>query len=112
MEQTEDPASVKGIVRREVVQIVTPGTVLTGSLLNEKENNYIASVFSDEHTMGLAYCDVSTGEIYSTDISGAGRYENLLNELVKIDAREDNFRRSNSTGAGCGKHQTGGKGVF
>lgn len=87
-EQTEDPASVKGIVRREVVQIVTPGTVLTGSLLNEKENNYIASVFSDEHTVGLAYCDVSTGEIYSTDISGVGRYENLLNELVKIDARE------------------------
>lgn len=87
-EQTEDPAAVKGIVKREVVQIVTPGTVISSSMLKEKENNYIASIYADESSIGLAYCDVSTGEICATDIKGTGRRENLVNELVKISARE------------------------
>lgn len=87
-EQTEDPASVKGIVKREVIQIVTPGTVLSSTMLNEKENNYIASIYEDQHSIGLAYCDVSTGEICLTSISGAGSLENLVNELVKINASE------------------------
>ncbi len=87
-EQTEDPAAVKGIVKREVVQIVTPGTVVSSSMLKEKENNYIASVYADDYSVGLSYCDVSTGEICLTEIKGIGIKENLLNELVKIDARE------------------------
>lgn len=87
-EQTEDPAASKGIVRREVIQIVTPGTVLSSSMLRENENNYIASVFAGEDTLGLSYCDVSTGEIYLTSISGAGIKENFVNELVRINASE------------------------
>lgn len=87
-EQTEDPAAVKGIVKREVVQIVTPGTVISSSMLKENENNYIASIYADDDSTGLSYCDISTGEIYLTDIRGIGRRENLLNELVKIDASE------------------------
>lgn len=87
-EQTEDPAAVKGIVKREVVQIVTPGTVISSSMLRENENNYIASIYADDDSTGLSYCDISTGEIYLTDIRGIGRRENLLNELVKIDASE------------------------
>lgn len=87
-EQTEDPAAVKGIVKREVVQIVTPGTVISSSMLRENENNYIASIYADDDSSGLSYCDISTGEIYLTDIRGIGRRENLLNELVKIDASE------------------------
>ena len=87
-EQTEDPATAKGIVKREVIQIVTPGTVLSSAMLNEKENNYIASVFMDKSNIGLSYCDVSTGEINVTSISGSSRLENLVNELVKIEARE------------------------
>ena len=87
-EQTEDPAAVKGIVKREVVQIVTPGTVVSSSMLKEKENNYIASVYADDNSVGLSYCDVSTGEICLTEIKGIGIKENLVNELVKIDARE------------------------
>ena len=87
-EQTEDPAAVKGIVKREVVQIVTPGTVISSSMLKENENNYIASIYADDDSIGLSYCDISTGEIYLTDIRGIGRRENLLNELVKIDASE------------------------
>ena len=81
-EQTEDPAASKGIVKREVIQIVTPGTVLSSSMLRENENNYIASVFAGDDTLGLSYCDVSTGEIYLTSISGSGMKENLVNELV------------------------------
>ncbi len=87
-EQTEDPASAKGIVRREVIQIVTPGTVISSAMLDENENNYIASVVADDQSIGLSYCDVSTGEIRLTDIKGLGMAENLINELVKINARE------------------------
>ena len=87
-EQTEDPATSKGIVKREVIQIVTPGTVLSSSMLRENENNYIASVFAGDDTLGFSYCDVSTGEIYLTSISGAGMKENFVNELVRINASE------------------------
>ncbi len=87
-EQTEDPAASKGLVRREVIRIVTPGTILSSSMLRENENNYIASVFAGGSACGLSYCDVSTGEIYLTTVSGAGMKENLINELVKINASE------------------------
>lgn len=87
-EQMEDPATTKGLVKREVVQIVTPGTVTSGSMLNEKENNYLASVEVSQHGIGLAYCDVSTGEMHVTSFSGESASETLLNELVRIGARE------------------------
>ena len=87
-EQTEDPASAKGIVKREVIQIVTPGTVISSSMLDENENNYIASVVADDRAIGLSYCDVSTGEIRLTSIKGSGMAESLINELVKSNARE------------------------
>ncbi len=87
-EQTSDPATTKGIVSREVVQIVTPGTVISSSMLNEKENNYIASVYATEDAIGLAYCDISTGEANMTSIEGEGRIEAVINEIVKIGARE------------------------
>jgi DNA mismatch repair protein MutS len=87
-EQTEDPATAKGIVKREVIQVVTPGTVVSQTMLNEKENNYLASVYLDETGAGLAFCDVSTGEISTTELKGQRYIEKLLNELVKIRARE------------------------
>ena len=87
-EQVEDPAASKGIVRREVIQIVTPGTVISSGMLKEDENNYIASVFADSESIGLSYCDVSTGEIRLTSITNPGKREALVNELVKINARE------------------------
>ena len=87
-EQVEDPAAAKGIVKREVIQIVTPGTAMTGSMLSDKDNNYIASVYSDGEGIGLSYCDVSTGEINLTSFSGSGARQTLINELVKINARE------------------------
>ena len=54
-EQTEDPAAAKGLVKREVIRIVTPGTVLSSNMLKEKENNYIASIYAGEDSIGLAY---------------------------------------------------------
>ncbi len=87
-EQVEDPKETKGIVKREVVQVITPGTILNNNILREKENNYIASAYMDENEIGLSYCDISTGELYSTIIKGTNIYENLLNELVKINAKE------------------------
>lgn len=87
-EQTSDPASSKGLVSRDVVQIVTPGTVISSSMLNEKENNYIASIYADSGAVGLAYCDISTGESRMTCIEGDDRFETVVNEVVKIGASE------------------------
>ncbi len=87
-EQVEDPKETKGIVKREVIQVITPGTVLNNTMLNEKNNNFIISVFATEKGIGLAYCDISTGELLSTEIKGSNLYENLLNELVKIQGKE------------------------
>ena len=87
-EQTEDPALAKGIVKREVIQVVTPGTLTSQSMLSEKENNYLAAVFAEEGAMSVCYCDISTGELYLTEYKGPDIYSAILNELVKIKARE------------------------
>lgn len=89
-EQIEEPSAAKGIVKREVIQIVTPGTVTAQSMLAEKENNYLAVIYLDEKDRGMSisYCDVSTGEVNVTESSGDDIYETLINELVKIKARE------------------------
>ncbi len=88
-EQMEDPAAAKGIVKREVIQIVTPGTVTSQSMLNEKENNYLASVYVDKRGMSISYCDISTGELYTTEeSSNLNLQADVLNELAKINAKE------------------------
>ena len=87
-EQTEDPAQAKGIVKREVIQVVTPGTITSQTMLSEKENNYLASIFAGENAMSVAYCDISTGELYLTEYKGSDLYDVILNELVKINASE------------------------
>lgn len=86
-EQTEDPKQAKGVVRREVVQLITPGTVMEGRGLSEKENNYIASITAfDDHTYGFAYNDLSTGENRVTLLSNL--FEEVLNELSVLSAKE------------------------
>jgi DNA mismatch repair protein MutS len=87
-EQVEDPATAKGIVKREVVQIITPGTISNGTMLNEKENNYLASFFVDETGVGFSYCDISTGEWYVTEFPTTESREALYNELARIGSRE------------------------
>ncbi|MDD4285793.1 MAG: DNA mismatch repair protein MutS [Eubacteriales bacterium] len=87
-EQTEDPSQAKGIVRREVVRVITPGTILSQSMLSEKENNFLASVYVGENSEGLTYCDISTGEFAAVGFSGISHQENLMAELAKIGPKE------------------------
>lgn len=88
-EQVEDPAVAKGIVKREVIKIVTPGTVTSQSMLRETENSYLASVYISKEGMAISYCDISTGELYTTEsCSRLNLVEDVLNELVKIDPKE------------------------
>ncbi len=63
-EQTEDPAAAKGIVRREIIRIITPGTVMEDSMLDETKNNFICSAYVEGETAYSAFCDISTGELY------------------------------------------------
>ncbi len=87
-EQTEDPAQAKGIVKREVIKVVTPGTLTSQTMLSEKENNYLAAVYADSELMSVAYCDISTGQLYLTEYNGVDLYDVIVNELVKIKASE------------------------
>ncbi len=88
-EQVEDPKAAKGIVKREVIRIVTPGTVTSQSMLKEKENNYLASVYLCKDGMSVSYCDISTGELYTTEQKNDMDFiETVINELNKIDAKE------------------------
>ncbi|NMD69561.1 DNA mismatch repair protein MutS [Bacillus sp. DNRA2] len=86
-DQVEDPRQAKGVVKREVVQLITPGTMMEGRGLSEKENNYLASIsiFADG-TYGFAYNDLSTGENRVALL--AGNFEEVLNELSISGAKE------------------------
>ncbi|MDR2771450.1 MAG: DNA mismatch repair protein MutS, partial [Clostridiales Family XIII bacterium] len=87
-EQTEDADDAKGIVRREVVRIVTPGTITGRAMLQDRENNYLAALFLQEKQAGLVFCDITTGEMNACEIEGEGVRETLLNETVRIKAGE------------------------
>ncbi len=90
-EQTEDPSATKGIVRREVVRVITPGTVLESSMLDEGANNYIASIFLTENSVGLSFCDVSTGELKATMHISKNKEELcsfIIDELSKFSPSE------------------------
>jgi DNA mismatch repair protein MutS len=87
-EQTEDASAAKGLVRREVVRIITPGTLISQSMLRENDNNYLAALFIGEKGAGLAYCDISTGEITAVELSGRNADDRLRDELAKVGSRE------------------------
>jgi DNA mismatch repair protein MutS len=86
-EQVEDPAVAKGIVKREVTRVVTPGTVIDQSMLDEKSNNYIMVIYGEEQGYGLAYADITTGQLASTWIPVSDR-DGVFNEIAKIDPKE------------------------
>ncbi|WP_316568566.1 DNA mismatch repair protein MutS [Neobacillus sp. YIM B06451] len=86
-EQTEDPKQAKGVVRREVIQLITPGTVMEGRSLQDKENNYLATVTRfEDGTYGFAYTDLSTGENKVTLLPA--KEEEVLNEVSVLGAKE------------------------
>lgn len=87
-EQTEDPATAKGLVNRDIIRVITPGTVMESSMLDESKNNYICCMFSKDKKIGLCFCDISTGELYATEISGKDSYNVLTSQLSSYNPRE------------------------
>ncbi|MEW5762388.1 MAG: DNA mismatch repair protein MutS [Bacillota bacterium] len=82
-EQVEDPKQARGLVRREVTRVITPGTVVDGQFLEAKRNNYLASIVPVEGDYGLCLVDISTGEIAVTETRGERALEALLDELAR-----------------------------
>ncbi len=89
-EQLEDPKSVKGLVKRGVVELVTPGVVLGDNILNNKENNYIAAIYFGRKTTGVAFLDLSTGEYYVAE--GDDSYVDRL--IANFSPKEVVYQRS------------------
>ena len=87
-EQLEDPAKAKGIVKRDVIRVVTPGTVIESNMLNEKENNYIMSIFKRGIYFGIAICDVSTGDFFASEIKQTNNFHTLLDEIARYNPAE------------------------
>ena len=82
-EQLENPKTTKGIVKRGVVRVVTPGTVVESNMLEERKNNYIMSVFKTGIYFGISVCDISTGEFYSAEIKDNNNFPMLLDEIAR-----------------------------
>ncbi len=87
-EQMEDPKEAKGMVKREVIRVVTPGTVIESNLLEEKKNNYIMSIYKTGIYYGIAICDVSTGDFYATEIKENNNFSKLLDEISRYTPSE------------------------
>src|SRR5271169_4784349 len=87
-EQVEDPRLAKGIVKREVIRVVTPGTVLDSNLLDAKDNNYLASIFPAKEGFGLSFLDISTGDFFLAEVQGAHNVTELDTMLARFAPRE------------------------
>ena len=87
-EQLEDPKTTKGIVKRGVIKVVTPGTVVESNMLEERKNNYIMSVYKAGLYFGIAVSDISTGEFYSTEIKETNNFSLLMDEISRYSPAE------------------------
>lgn len=91
-DQVENPAQAKGVVKREVVRVITPGTIMEECMLDESQNNYICSIHVSEKenkNVGLTFCDISTGELKTTEINDIEQNLNFLkNEIGKFYPKE------------------------
>jgi DNA mismatch repair protein MutS len=87
-EQMEDPRAAKGVVRREVVRVITPGTQLEASALAEGETSYVLALCPQGDELGAAYLDATTGEFFVDQWSGPGRFERLRDDLSALGPRE------------------------
>ena len=87
-EQMEDPSQAKGLVRRDVIRVVTPGTLIEANLLSDKKNNFLASVYMTEYECGIAFSDISTGQIFATSFYGDSIAARLKNELGTYSPKE------------------------
>lgn len=87
-EQLEDPKNTKGIVKRGVIRVVTPGTVVESNMLEERKNNYIMAIFKSGLYFGISVCDISTGEFYSAEIKDNHNFPMLLDEIARYTPSE------------------------
>ncbi|MGI5934963.1 MAG: DNA mismatch repair protein MutS [Lawsonibacter sp.] len=88
-EQTEDPATAKGLVDRDIIRVITPGTVIASSMLEEGRNNFLCAIYADSAALGLCLCDISTGEVFATSFpSGEEALAHLENELGRFHPAE------------------------
>ncbi len=87
-EQMEDPATAKGLVKREVIRVITPGTLIDPVMLTEQKNNYLCAIHLSEEGYGVAFADASTGEASATVLRGANMESRLLAELGTYRPRE------------------------
>ena len=87
-DQMEDPATAKGIVKRDVTRVITPGTVIDPAMLEEKKNNYLMAVYCQQIYFGIAVVDVSTGEFYATQITWGSSMRKLIDEISRYKPSE------------------------
>ena len=87
-EQLEDPKNAKGIVKRGVIRVVTPGTIVESNMLEERKNNYIMSIFKSGIYFGISVCDISTGEFYAAEIKDNNNFPQLLDEIARYSPSE------------------------
>ena len=87
-EQTEDPATAKGLVKRDIIRVVTPGTVIDSACLDEGRSNFCAGIYLDEQYAALCACDISTGKTHATAFAGDERITHLMNELGRFSPAE------------------------
>ena len=87
-EQLEDPKKAKGIVKRGVIRVVTPGTLVESNMLEERKNNFIMSIFKSGIYYGISVCDISTGEFYSAEIKDNYNFPMLLDEIARYTPSE------------------------
>ena len=87
-EQVEDPKNAKGIVKRDVVKIITPGTITDITMLDDKKNNYISAISKKNSEVAFSFCDISTGEFKVTSFNGVDADIKLINEIARINPSE------------------------
>ena len=87
-EQTEDPAQAKGLVKRDIIRVVTPGTVIDSACLEEGRSNFCAGIYLDDDYAALCACDITTGKAHATAFSGGERVKQLINELGRFSPAE------------------------
>ncbi|MBE6995324.1 MAG: DNA mismatch repair protein MutS [Ruminococcaceae bacterium] len=87
-EQVEDPATAKGLVKRDIIRVVTPGTVIDAACLDDKAGNFICGIYLDSRGAGVAFCDITTGKAHLTAFTGKDAVEHIINELGRFDPVE------------------------
>ena len=87
-EQTEDPAKAKGLVRRDIIRVITPGTVMESSMLDESENNYICSMYADKSRVGIVFCDISTGQLFVSRFKSDHSFSQLKDQITAYAPKE------------------------